>query len=214
MLAAIHLRYLDRGKTISVMMPYSYQLKDMADWFRQIWAESLGKRVSADGRKEVFTGLTPIKALGVTDQHSQVQLYREGPNDKVFTLLEVGKFARDVAIPDGFPHVEAMSYLGDRDMSELFRAELDATRLALLASGRPCLTVHFPRIDEWTIGQFIYLYEAATTITGMMLGIDPYNQPGVELGKQITFHLMGRKGFVKFPQGGRPQGESPSARNI
>ena len=86
-----------KGKPISVMMPYSYQLKDLGDWYRQLWAESLGKQTDLQGNV-VNVGPTPVKALGATDQHSQVQLYREGPNDKAFTFLAVEKFAQDVTI--------------------------------------------------------------------------------------------------------------------
>ena len=83
---------MEKGKNMSVMMPYATGLYFLGDWFRQLWAESLGKR---DGtkKKNVYAGQTPVKALGTTDQHSQVQLYREGPNDKVFTFLEVERFA-------------------------------------------------------------------------------------------------------------------------
>jgi glucose-6-phosphate isomerase len=200
MLAAIHYLYYKAGKPLHVMMPYSNQLYGLADWFRQLWAESLGKRLSADGKREVFEGPTPIKALGTTDQHSQVQLYREGPNDKIVTFLEIADYGRDLTIPKQLAHVDAMAYLGNQRLSKLINAEKVATEKAMLASDRPCLTVRFPRISASTVGQFIYLYEAATTITGRLLNIDPYDQPGVELGKKITFHLMGRKGYRTMPK--------------
>jgi glucose-6-phosphate isomerase len=175
------------------MMPYAYQLKDLSDWFRQLWAESLGKQKSLDG-KDIFTGPTPIKALGTTDQHSQVQLYREGPNDKVITTLAVEHFDRDLTIPraDG-----DMAYLAGHTMAELLNAEREATEQALIASKRPCLRVTFPRIDASSVGQFIYLYEMATSIAGALFGINTYDQPAVELGKKYTFALMGRSGYEK-----------------
>jgi len=200
MLAAIHYLYYKAGKPLHIMMPYSNQLYGLADWYRQLWAESLGKRWSANGKREVFEGPTPIKALGTTDQHSQVQLYREGPNDKVVTFLEVADYGRDLKIPKQLTDVEAMAYLGNQRMSRLINAEKVATEKAMLASDRPCLTVRFPRISAHAVGEFIYLYEAATTIAGRLLNIDPYDQPGVELGKKITFHLMGRKGYRTMPQ--------------
>jgi len=98
----LHYLYLKEGKNISVMMPYSNSLYDFADWYRQLWAESLGKRFDKDGR-EVFTGQTPVKALGTTDQHSQIQLYAEGPNDKVITFLTVENFNHDYVIPNLHP---------------------------------------------------------------------------------------------------------------
>jgi glucose-6-phosphate isomerase len=196
-IAMIHYLYMERGKPMHVMMPYSQQLKDMADWYRQLWAESLGKIRPSDG---AFVGPTPIKALGVTDQHSQVQLYREGPNDKVFTFLEVEEFEVDSIIPRAFENVEAMGYLGrskEGTLAGLLAAEKKATELAMRESGRPSLTVRFPQVNTRTIGEFIYLYESVVPIMGKLMGINPYDQPAVELGKVLTFHFMGRHGFEK-----------------
>lgn len=198
-LAMIPYLYDQRGKKMHVMMPYSQQLKDLADWYRQLYAESLGKIRPTDG---VCVGPTPIKALGATDQHSQVQLYREGPNDKVFTLLEVDAFDCDPRIPRAFEGIEAMQYLGRSSkgtLGGLLNAEKQATELALLASGRPSMTVRFPRVSPRTVGQFIYLYESVIPIMGKLYGIDPYDQPAVELGKKLTFHFMGRKGHEQMP---------------
>ena len=191
--AAIHYHYYSRGKKISVMMPYSYHLKDLADWYRQLWAESLGKRYDLKGR-EVYLGPTPVKALGVTDQHSQVQLYREGPNDKIFTFLEVQDFGRKLKIPASLRSAPELAYLTGEDLGALLNAEKRATEYALLASNRPCLTVLFPIVNAYTVGQFIYLFEATTSFAGALFGINPYDQPAVELGKQATFALMGKSG--------------------
>jgi len=198
-LAMIYFLYMQRGKPLHVMMPYSQQLKDMADWYRQLWAESLGKIRPADGQN---VGPTPIKALGATDQHSQVQLYREGPNDKVFAFLEVDEFDEDSVIPQAFEGQEAMTYLGrstEGTLGGLLAAEKHATELALLVSKRPSLTINFPVVNANTVGEFIYLWESVVPIMGKLLGIDPYDQPAVELGKKLTFHFMGRVGFEKMP---------------
>ncbi|MBN1343631.1 MAG: glucose-6-phosphate isomerase [Phycisphaerae bacterium] len=194
LIAAIHTQMYHRNKRLHVMMPYSYHLKDLADWYRQLWAESLGKQKSKF-KMGVFVGPTPINALGATDQHSQVQLYREGPNDKVFTLLAVERFDRQVSIPAADAVVDDMSYLGEQEMGTLLNNERIATEQALITSKRPTLSIRFPSITAETVGQFIYLYEAATTIAGRLLGINAYDQPAVELGKQYTFALMGRTGF-------------------
>lgn len=183
-----------RGKRLHVMMPYSYQLKDLADWYRQLWAESLGKSQDAAGRALVV-GPTPIRALGATDQHSQVQLYREGPNDKVFIFLEIAKFAADVKIPRSAGAPADLAYLQGSTLGRLLNAEKRATEFALTASRRPCLTIRFPRIDEAAVGQFLMLWEAATSIMGGLLNINPYDQPAVQLGKDMTYALMGRAGF-------------------
>jgi len=189
----LHAFYV-RGKRLHVMMPYSYQLKDLADWYRQLWAESLGKRRDLAGH-DVSVGPTPIRALGATDQHSQVQLYREGPNDKVFIFLEVERFARDVKIPRSGQVPAPLRYLCGASLGRLLNAEKRATELALVASSRPCLTIRFPQVNEQTVGQFIMLWEAATTIMGGLLNVNPYDQPAVQLGKDYTFALMGREGY-------------------
>ncbi|MCG3123802.1 MAG: Glucose-6-phosphate isomerase [Phycisphaerales bacterium] len=182
-----------KGKTNHVLMPYASSLYLLADWYRQLWAESLGKRVDKTG-ETVFAGFTPVKALGTTDQHSQVQLYREGPNDKVIGFLEVHKFRHEVSIPTGLG-VEALSYLEGRSMTDLLNAEKRATEYALVESQRPNFTIKFPVIDAAHVGQFIWLWQVATSYAGLMLNIDAYDQPAVELGKQATFGLMGRKGY-------------------
>ncbi|MGH7215131.1 MAG: glucose-6-phosphate isomerase, partial [Tepidisphaeraceae bacterium] len=175
MLAAVHYLLNEKGKSISVMMPYATSLYSMADWFRQLWAESLGKRHALDGKRELFAGQTPVKALGTTDQHSQVQLYREGPNDKVITFLEVERFAQKLAIPSSFKGVPTLDYLPGSNFQTLINSEKLATEYALLESRRPTMTVLFPTIAPETVGQFLYLYETAVSYMGEMLGINTYD---------------------------------------
>ncbi len=194
LLALLLYMFYVRGKRLHVMMPYAYGLKDLADWYRQLWAESLGKATDLDGQP-AGVGPTPIKALGATDQHSQVQLYREGPNDKVFIFLEVEKFARDVKIPRAADLPDALAYLSGASLGQLLNAEKRATECALVASQRPCLTLRFPVVTEETVGQFIMLWEAATSIAGYLLNVNPYDQPAVQLGKDLTYALMGKAGY-------------------
>jgi glucose-6-phosphate isomerase len=188
------------AKPMHVLMPYCNGLYLLADWFRQLWAESLGKRHAMDG-SEVFEGFTPIKALGATDQHSQVQLYREGPNDKVFGFLEVEHFGdplgEQVTIPTGLG-VDALTYLEGKKMGDLLNAEKRATEYALVESERPNFTIKFPSVNEHAVGEFIMLWQVATAYAGLMLGIDAYDQPAVETGKKATFGLMGRDGYAEW----------------
>jgi glucose-6-phosphate isomerase len=179
--AAIHYHYYNNDKRMSVIMPYSYALKDLADWYRQLWAESLGKTKDLEG-KDVHVGPTPIKALGTTDQHSQVQLYREGPNDKLFTFLQVNNFDNPVEIGPNPESAPELDYLAGKDLGELFNSEKQATEYALLKDKRPCLTVLFDSVNAYTVGQFIYLYEVTTSIVGALFNINTYDQPAVELG--------------------------------
>ncbi len=194
-LAAVKYLMADRkGKPMHVMMPYSNRLYLLADWYRQLWAESLGKQTDRAGH-DVHVGPTPIKALGTTDQHSQVQLYREGPNDKLVVFLEVQKHPRDVRVPDAFEDVPGLAYLRRARLSKLINAEKRATEYALTVSHRPSVTLRFDAITAGEVGQFIYLYEFTTSLMGELLNINAYDQPAVELGKQATFALMGRDGY-------------------
>ena len=139
----------------------------------------------------VNVGPTPIKALGVTDQHSQAQLYIEGPYDKIITFLSVEKFGKTVKIPK----VDKKHYLGGHSLNELLKSEEQATRLALTQQGRPNCSIILPEINEFSIGQLIYMLELATAYAGELFDINAFDQPGVELGKQLTYALLGRPGY-------------------
>ena len=188
-----YLAYRD-GKKMSVMMPYSHLLKDVADWYRQLWAESLGKEENREGEK-VNVGPTPIKALGATDQHSQMQLYMEGPRDKIITFLEVEEHDRDIEIPHLYPDLDGVNYLGGHNLSELLNTEKQATELALNRRGRLNCTIIMPEVNARTLGQLFYLLELETAFVGELFNINAFNQPGVELGKLYTYGVMGRKGY-------------------
>jgi glucose-6-phosphate isomerase len=183
----------DARAPIHVMMPYSDRLLSVADWFRQLWAESLGKRVNRAG-EEVYAGPTPVKALGATDQHSQVQLYIEGPFDKTITFLAVAEREQDVPIPELYGEIEALGYLGGHTLGELLDAEQRATAAALTERGRMNMTLQLPRLDEHALGSLLMMLELATVYAGALYDVDPLDQPGVELGKQLTYGQMGRPG--------------------
>jgi len=190
--AAYHfLACRDKGKSIAVMMPYTDQLRDVADWYRQLWAESLGKRRSLDGsRDDLFTGQTPVKSLGATDQHSQLQLYLEGPNDKIHTLLSVGKFDASLPIPGGPAGMPGIDYLKGRTMARLLQAECRATADALRAERRPVIRVELPIVNAHTLGQLLYMLEVETAMAGRLFGVDAFDQPAVEAIKVYTRQYM------------------------
>ena len=185
---------MKNGKNISVMMPYADSLRYIADWYCQLWGESLGKAQDNDGNF-VYAGQTPVKALGVTDQHSQVQLYREGPFDKVITIIGVEKFRAEVTISDGCEDMPDVNFLCGHTMSELINTERLATEYALTTANRLNYTIMLPEVNAFTIGELLYLFELETAYTGAMLNIDTFNQPGVEGGKNATYALFGRKGY-------------------
>jgi len=185
-----------KAKPIAVTFAYSHRLAGLADWYAQLLAESLGKRLSREGRV-VHAGPTPVRAVGVTDQHSQVQLYVEGPFDKWFTFLAVERPDHSVAIPAAYEDREGVAYLGGRTLDELFEAEREGTRIALTEARRPNVSIVFPAVTPHTVGQYLYLMELAVAVMGEHYGVDAFDQPGVEAGKIAAHALMGRRGYEK-----------------
>lgn len=192
--ALVQYRYYQLGKPISVFMPYSYRLAPVSDWYVQLWAESLGKKKDLEGNI-IHVGPTPVRAVGVTDQHSQVQLFNEGPLDKVFTFIEVEKPEQDVTIPSQFSHIEDLQYLNNQPLSKLMAAEFESTRASITSNQRPNVTLTLPKIDAYHFAQLLYVLEVQTAFAGALFNIDPFDQPGVELAKVYTHALMGKKGY-------------------
>jgi glucose-6-phosphate isomerase len=184
--ALVYLMDKEKHRTINVMVPYADSLKPFSEWFCQLWAESLGKENK---------GLTPYPSLGTTDQHSQLQLWTEGPQDKVIIFIRINEYGVDIKIPDIFKGTEGFNYLSGHTLSELIKAEEEATELALTKAGRPNMTIIIPQIDAYHLGQLFHFFEIATAFTGALFGINPFNQPGVEEGKNLTYGMMGKKGF-------------------
>lgn len=197
--ALIHyLMDTQKGKNLSVMMPYSSRLKYVSDWYVQLWAESLGKNKDKDGN-DVHIGPTPIKALGATDQHSQIQLYNEGPNDKVINFIRVGEFDNNLEIPNIFEYT-GIGYLGGKTINQLMNAEADSTKVALTDYNRPNVTITLDKVDGYNIAQLLYMLEVQTAIAGELYNINTFNQPGVEQAKNYTYALMGRAGYEESAQ--------------
>ena len=186
-----------KKRSTVVMMPYADSLAGVADWFAQLWAESLGKRLSVKGR-EVWAGQTPIKAVGATDQHSQLQLYMEGPQDKAVVFLGVESYRVDIKIPALFKELPDIAYLGGSSLGDLLRTEQAATARSLAVAGRPNLTMTMPKVTPASLGYLLYMLEVATVASGYLYQIDPLDQPGVEMGKKFTYGLMGRTGYENF----------------
>jgi glucose-6-phosphate isomerase len=186
---AFLLTYLcdSRGKSDVIFMPYSASLKSFALWFCQLWAESLGK----EGK-----GQTPVATEGAADQHSQLQLYMEGPENKVILFLRVEKPRSDCPLNCDLS-ADSIDYLKGKTLNELFLAEHLATATALAQRGRPNLTLTIERVDEKSLGALIYLFEFATAIAGEFWGINAFDQPGVEEGKRLTYAMMNRKGYAE-----------------
>lgn len=178
-----------RERHIHVLMPYADALEPLARWNAQLVGESLGKR--QPGVVSRCVGPTPLAARGATDQHSQVQLFVDGPADKLVTFVRVARTRRRVAVPDGAP----AEYLGGVEIGRLLRAELEGTRIALAAADRPSTTWELPALSPDALGQLFLALELQTAYQAALYGIDAYDQPGVEAGKLAAFALIGRQGY-------------------
>ena len=172
-----------QGRRLCVQIIYADRLRPISPWFRQLWAESLGKRDS-QGRAQ---GLTPIVAYGVTDQHSQLQLYLQGPDDKQFTfLVDPSLRGKGASVPDRFSAIPAIAPLVGHTTGDLFMAEFDATRETLTRHGRPNRTLNLAMNDAYSIGELIMLLEMETVVVAELLDIDPFDQPAVEEAKLLA----------------------------
>ena len=150
---------------------------------------------SVESEEQIVAIAREVKALGATDQHSQVQLYTEGPFDKVVTFLSLKKYACEMPIPHGCENIPDVAFLGGHTMEELIQAENAATAYALTKAGRMNYTIWIPELNAFTLGQLLFMFELQTAYAGAMLNIDTFNQPGVEEGKKATFALLGKKGY-------------------
>lgn len=194
MSAILQVAALKKGANIHVCMPYSDRLRFFSDWYAQLLGESIGKKYDADGNT-VYAGQTPVKALGVTDQHSQIQLYTEGPFDKFITFIGVDRFSGEMPIPKIFEHIPEIAFLGGHTQAELFNTERFATEYAVMKSGHMSMRLTLPEVNAFTVGQLLYLFEVQIAFCGELLNVNAFDQPGVEEGKNAAYALLGKKGY-------------------
>jgi len=194
MYSILHYIGMQQGKNISVMMPYADSLKYISDWYAQLWAESLGKKYDLSG-KIVNVGQTPVKALGATDQHSQVQLYTEGPFDKIIVLMGVEEYRETIEIPKLYEDMPSLGFLGGVTHNQLIQTEQVATEYALTVAGKMNMTITLPKVTPQTLGFLLHFFEIATAFAGELMEINAFDQPGVEEGKNATYALFGRPGY-------------------
>ncbi|MGE5341137.1 MAG: glucose-6-phosphate isomerase [Candidatus Omnitrophota bacterium] len=168
-----------------ILIPYSQKLGQIGDWYSQLVAESLGKD---------HKGITPVKALGVTDQHSQLQLYNEGPKNKLITFFALDKFKRNIEIPSEFPNCTPFKYLWGHSMNELMASEQSGTAISLYKHGAPNCTFHVPELSPFYMGQLFMLLEKVIPVLGKLYNVNAFNQPGVEESKEYARALLGKEG--------------------
>lgn len=183
----LHAQHADDKRNVLVLMSYSDSLAPVGDWFGQLWGESLGKNAQA--------GSSPVRAVGATDQHSQLQLFMEGPDDKVVLFLRTQAFRKDVALPKASVKASSTDYLEGKGMAELLMVESLATEKALTDSGRPNAALVIDRVNERNLGALLYYLQLVTVYAGALYGVNPFDQPGVEAGKKLTYGYFGRPGF-------------------
>ena len=177
-----------RGISSTVLMPYADRLANFGLWFRQLWAESLGK----NGK-----GTTPIRALGTVDQHSQLQLYLDGPADKMFTLVFLPQAGQGHAMPQNLAANKDLAYLAGKRMGDLLEAEQQATAATLIRNGRPTRIITLARLDEKSLGALLMHFMLETVIAAELLGVDAFDQPAVEEGKRLARQHLGEMGRPK-----------------
>jgi glucose-6-phosphate isomerase len=166
-----------RGRGQQVIMPYAGSLERLSMWHRQLWAESLGK----DGR-----GLTPVAALGPVDQHSQLQLWLDGPADKSFTVITVAEPEPGPVIAPDLVTDPALAYLSGQSLGAIVQTQARATMETLVAAGHPVRMIRLPRLDEKALGGLLMHFMLETVIAAHLLGVDPFGQPAVETSKRLT----------------------------
>ncbi|MDR3076654.1 MAG: glucose-6-phosphate isomerase [Synergistaceae bacterium] len=186
-LASANYLHLISGRPMTVLMPYSNKLETFSEWFAQLWGESVGK----DG-----TGSTPIRTLGAIDQHSQVQLYTAGPDDKLYTIINVVNREHEISLPKvSDESLSSLAYLSGQRLGGMLGYEAASTAAALVKADRPVVWIELDRLNAKTLGGLIFFFEYMTAVCGRLMRINPFDQPGVEQGKRYTYGMMGRTSY-------------------
>ncbi|MCB0280757.1 MAG: glucose-6-phosphate isomerase [Calditrichaeota bacterium] len=193
----LYIENMKAGKRNSVLMPYSSQLKSLSDWYCQLWAESLGKEKNLDNQI-VNSGQTPISSLGANDQHSTVQLFMEGPNDKYFTFIQVDQSENLVEISNPFPDIKEFNLYDGQQLHTVLNSELKATAFALKKNKRSVAIISIPVLNEYYLGQLFFFFQVATVYSSILYHINCFDQPGVEAGKLATKALLGDQTLLQL----------------
>ena len=190
MAALLYLLDTRKNKRVSIMMPYADPLQLFGDWYRQLWAESLGKR--RGGRADTLpAGTLPVTALGTVDQHSQLQMYLESRCDKIFTFMAIDNWDPNPPIPLAADDRKNFPYLEGKRLQHVLEAEFQATAQVIAEAGHPNMTLRLPALDAHALGQLIDLYQRVTVYCGLLYGINPLDQPAVEKGKKLAIQILG-----------------------
>lgn len=186
------LAYQKSGLSVEVFMPYSDQLKSLAEWYVQLLAESLGKRLNRQG-EVVHYGRTPVVAVGSTDMHAQTQLHQDGPYDKIVQFVQVGSWEKDRNIPNAFPSAEKLAAVSSLTLSDILNAALDSNEQALAQDNRYSARYIIPKLNAYHLGELMYFLALSIAYEGELAEVDAFNQPGVEGYKRILSSLLKNK---------------------
>jgi glucose-6-phosphate isomerase len=177
-----HALSVENKLATTILWPYADKLAVFGGWWRQLWAESLGK----DGK-----GSTPVSVLGPVDQHSQLQLFRDGPGNALFTIVTVDTKGKGATVPKAAAKSLQQDYLAGKKLGDLVDAESRATAQTLFKNGRPVRTLHVPEVSAFNMGALMMHFMIETIIMGKLMGVDPFDQPGVEEGKVLARQFLG-----------------------
>jgi glucose-6-phosphate isomerase len=192
---ALYLADTRRRQNIVVLMPYSDRLQRCAAWGTQLWDESVVKAETLEGAP-AHVGQTPLAAIGATDQHALLQLFIEGPVDKVICMVRVDDHGRELPVPAAYADLDPLGSLGGTGLGALLNIEQRAAETALLMRQRPVITLALPQINAFTLGQIVYLFEVAAVFAAGLYRVNPFHQPGVDTVKRLAYGQVGRKGFA------------------
>jgi glucose-6-phosphate isomerase len=182
-LAAAKYLHYQAGRKISVAMPYSSFMTEFTEWYFQLWAESLGK----EGK-----GQTPLKAVGTSSQHAILQLFIDGPDDKFYQLFFVEEYEKDPVLPED---CKILPFLAGKRISQVMEAEFKGTVHALKLKKRPLVIFRLSKLKEYQMGYLFMTYMVATVVMGRLIGVNPYGQPAVEIGKRVAIEELRRSSY-------------------
>lgn len=189
--ALLYLAATARGKNLIAVVPYSDRLGLLGPWVRQLWGESVG------GARTHEVANKPVAAVGATDPHGLLQLSLEGPRNDVVILVRVEDHGREIEVPAGYADLEGVGYLGGLGLGALLNIEQRAMELTLERQQRMAMTLTLPQLNAFTLGQLLYLLEAATAFAASLYGVDAFDRPELEMGEGLMYGLAGRKGWEK-----------------
>lgn len=180
--ALIHTLNQEKGVTQILTMPYAEGLRAFTRWHCQLWAESVGKN---------GLGTTPIRAVGPVDQHSQLQLYLDGPDDKFYTIVTIPSYGKGPKIDAAEARKYGLDYMADRTIGDMVTCQSRATQDTLRKRGRMVREITVERMSEENLGGLFASFMLETVVTAHLMGVDAYDQPAVEEGKRLTRSYLG-----------------------